>query len=46
MLRQATPLTHVATKVGYGSAIALARAFRSRMGLSPRAWLQSEDAAA
>ncbi|MEO6065041.1 MAG: AraC family transcriptional regulator [Lysobacterales bacterium] len=46
LLRSATPLKHVASKVGYGSAIALSRAFQSRMGLTPRAWLRAEGVAA
>ena len=42
LLRGATPLKQVASQVGYGSPLALTRAFRSRMGVSPRAWLQTE----
>lgn len=43
LLRQATPVKQVASKVGYGSPVALARVFRARTGLSPRAWLKSEQ---
>lgn len=39
LLRNGTPLGQVAPEVGYGSAIALSRAFKARMGLSPRQWL-------
>ncbi len=46
LLRGATPLKHVASKVGYGSATALTRAFLSRVGVSPRAWLRAEGVAA
>lgn len=41
-LRLGRPLKEVAPDVGYGSAVALARAFRLRLGLSPRAWLQAD----
>ncbi len=42
LLRRSMPLKHVADKAGYGSPLALTRAFRSRLGVSPRDWLQSE----
>lgn len=45
LLRRNTPLKHAAAKVGYGSAVSLTRAFKARVGMSPRAWLQSERAA-
>lgn len=45
LLRRATPLKQVATRVGYGSPLALTRAFRARIGMTPHAWLQAETAA-
>jgi len=39
-LAQGRPLKVVAWEVGYGSATALSRAFRTLLGKSPRAWLQ------
>lgn len=42
LLRSATPLKHVASKVGYGSPLALTRVFRTHVGISPRAWLKNE----
>ncbi len=44
LLRDATPLKQVASRVGYGSPLALTRAFRTRLGVSPREWLQAETA--
>ncbi len=38
LLRRGKPLKVVANEVGYGSSVALSRAFRSRTGRSPRAW--------
>ncbi len=38
LLRRGTPLKQIASRVGYGSAFALTRAFEARMGESPRAW--------
>lgn len=38
LLRRGRPLKVVANEVGYGSAVALSRAFRARTGRSPRAW--------
>lgn len=38
LLRRGRPLKIVAHDVGYGSAVALSRAFRARTGRSPRAW--------
>ena len=47
LLKQGRPVAVVADRVGYGSANALARAFRVRMGCAPRDWLaqQRGDAA-
>ncbi len=39
LLRNGTALRQVAPEVGYGSALALSRAFKARVGLSPREWL-------
>jgi AraC-like DNA-binding protein len=38
LLRQGTPLRHVAAAVGYADEAALSRAFKAHAGLSPRAW--------
>lgn len=45
LLRQGKPVQIIADSVGYGSASALSRAFRARLGCSPRDWLQSDRAA-
>jgi AraC-like DNA-binding protein len=37
-LRNGTPLKVIADELGYGSADAMARAFRQRRGMSPRQW--------
>ncbi len=42
LLKRGRPLKHVATDVGYGSPVALSRAFKARTGMSPRDWLQSQ----
>lgn len=39
LLHNGTLLGQVAPEVGYGSAVALSRAFKTRLGLSPREWL-------
>ncbi|MDU9393348.1 AraC family transcriptional regulator [Pseudomonas sp. zfem002] len=41
-LRAGAPIAVVAQEVGYESASALARAFRRKIGLSPRQWLRLE----
>ncbi len=46
LLRRDTPLKQVAAEVGYGSPVALTRVFKARLGQSPRAWVQSEQAVA
>ncbi len=46
LLRRDFPLKQVASEVGYGSPVALARVFKSRVGSSPRVWLRAEDATA
>lgn len=38
LLVQGRALKHVATDVGYGSAVAFSRAFKARLGSSPREW--------
>lgn len=38
LLRKGRPVTIVADEVGYGSAAALARAFRTRLGVAPVTW--------
>lgn len=44
LLRRGKPVQLVSDLVGYGSASALSRAFRARVGLSPTEWLnQSEE---
>lgn len=43
LLRRDTPLKRVASEVGYGSPVALTRVFKARMGMSPRAWMKSEQ---
>jgi len=45
LLGRDTPLKRVATEVGYRSPAALIRVFRTRVGMSPRAWLRSKRAA-
>ncbi|HBG31390.1 MAG TPA: AraC family transcriptional regulator [Gammaproteobacteria bacterium] len=40
LLRQGKPVQLVSDVVGYGSASALARAFRAQIGLSPTEWLK------
>lgn len=42
LLRKGKPVALVANEVGYGGPTALARAFRSVHGLSPRKWIQRE----
>jgi AraC-like DNA-binding protein len=42
LLSQGKPLGLIADEVGYGSATALTRAFTSRVGLSPTAWLAEQ----
>lgn len=44
LLRKGRPVGLVADDVGYGSATALARAFRASMGCSPRQWLHGRGA--
>lgn len=46
LLRRGKPVKIVADEVGYGSATALARAFTSRLGMSPTAWARDLPAAA
>lgn len=41
-LRAGEPLKRIAQAVGYGTEAALSRAFKTRHGLSPRAWLKQE----
>ena len=41
LLRKGRPLKVVANEVGYGSPVALSRAFRAKTGRSPREWRQS-----
>jgi AraC-like DNA-binding protein len=41
LLRQGRPMKHVAAEVGYGSEVALSRAFKARTGQSPRDWKNS-----
>lgn len=41
-LRAGAPLKRIAETVGYATEAALSRAFKSRHGLSPRAWLKQE----
>lgn len=43
LLEQGRGLKHVAQEVGYGSAEALSRAFRMRMGVTMREWRQQLD---
>jgi AraC-like DNA-binding protein len=38
MLKRGKALKHVALDVGYGSTVALSRAFKARTGVSPRKW--------
>jgi AraC-like DNA-binding protein len=38
MLKRGKALKHVALDVGYGSTVALSRAFKARTGVSPREW--------
>lgn len=45
LLRRDTPIKHVAAEVGYGSPVALTRVFKAHLGMSPRAWMQSEHLA-
>jgi len=40
LLRQGKPVQLVSDVVGYGSASALSRAFRSQLGLSPTEWMK------
>ena len=42
LLRRGQPLKRVADAVGYGSPVALNRAFRARTGLGTRAWRQAQ----
>ncbi len=41
-LKRGTPVAVVANDVGYGSATALARAFRAHLGLTPTGWLSRQ----
>lgn len=43
MLRKGKPLSLVAEAIGYSGTAALARAFKTRSGLSPKAWLKSSQ---
>ena len=42
LLRRGRPVGHIADEVGYGSAQALARAFRTHLGCSPLVWLRRQ----
>ncbi|MCB1893761.1 MAG: AraC family transcriptional regulator [Rhodocyclaceae bacterium] len=42
LLRRGRPVGHIADEVGYGSAQALARAFRTHLGYSPSVWLRQQ----
>jgi AraC-like DNA-binding protein len=42
-LRRGYPIKRVASRVGYRSPAALTRAFRNRLGMSPREWLKQID---
>lgn len=44
LLRQGKPVQWISDTVGYGSASALSRAFRSHVGLSPTEWLRKQSA--
>lgn len=44
LLKRGSSLKVVAERVGYGSALTLARAFKAKLGVSPRAWLTSSGA--
>lgn len=46
LLRDGRALKLAAVEVGYGSEAALSRAFTAQMGMSPRAWRQSQQTAA
>jgi AraC-like DNA-binding protein len=46
LLRAGRPIKHVSLEVGYGSPSALTRAFVRKIGMSPRSWLRSIQAAA
>lgn len=41
LLREGRALKHIVDAVGYGSVAALSRAFKTRHGVSPRAWKQN-----
>lgn len=41
LLKRGRSLKVVAEQVGYGSALSLARAFKAKLGVTPRAWLGS-----
>ena len=41
-LKLGHPLKVIAANVGYADATALARAFKQKMGISPRAWLAEQ----
>ena len=45
MARDGQPLKLVAAELGFASASSLSKAFRKRMGASPRAWLAQENGA-
>lgn len=45
LLKRGLQLKHVAYDVGYGSASALARAFKRKLGCSPIEWLKSQSGA-
>lgn len=42
LLKRGKPLKSVASMVGYASAVALTRAFTSRVGMSPSSWLHAQ----
>lgn len=44
-LRRGDPVKQLAGELGYGSAAAFSRVFAQKVGLSPRAWLQSQQPA-
>ena len=44
LLKQGKPVKNVALDVGYANASALARAFATRLGVSPTTWLAAEKA--
>lgn len=44
LLRRGRSVQHTADTVGYGSSSALSRAFAAQLGLSPRQWMQQQEA--